>query len=303
MNLGHLGNLSGLRISLFGFQETDFQYGSFEPLHLPSLRYIAFDNTSLTPCLKFLELLQAEGLKTLRILDMAFFFTNLHGFERYTHLNSIFVHPIYNGQRSEPGWRVMHAVPRFTFSESTLRSLSPFNKLEDFSIGPCYPIHITDAALQDLFSNLPRSKEFEINDDFWDPQYHPPKLTIEGVHNALQSVPLLEKLTLSFDGSILPETLSPPRMRQSLKAWTVCSSKITLPDRFSQWLTTHYPSLSKVDYFMTYMKGLKETFTCDVADDYDRSYMDGFDRLAVMVDRWNTVRRCILARGTKEDGE
>ncbi|KAH6867554.1 hypothetical protein BKA70DRAFT_1030448, partial [Coprinopsis sp. MPI-PUGE-AT-0042] len=228
---------------------------------------------------KFLALLHAKRLKNLTLgcfspedlTNPAFIFNHLGRQERYTHLQQIKIHQIFNGNAYKPSWIGLTAQDTFLIEESTARSLHPFKDLTSLFIGPCALPQISDSDLLEMFSYWPKLQSFELEETHLYEDLDTPELTLAEVHNAVRLVPELERLTLSFDGSILPPAPPSPsdsqsslqhphKPHQALRYWNVCASNITHPTRFSKWLTSNYPALSQIEYFGTYLLGLREVY-------------------------------------------
>ncbi|KAH6867540.1 hypothetical protein BKA70DRAFT_1360376 [Coprinopsis sp. MPI-PUGE-AT-0042] len=304
LSLGSLMNLKTLNMSLLKFQNDEL--GMLHNLRLTSLEHISIDNNSLQSCAKFLRILYAKQLKKLTLgclLDKdtnpGVFFSTLHDCERYSRLEQIKIHRIYNGKAEEPFWRDIHDVPRFTFDDSTARSLIPFKRLITLSIGPCESVQISCQDLRDIFRSFPNLTRLELNDDALPDDYQAPWLSLNEIHEALQDANSLEALTLSFDGSAFPSGLeqnkTATRPHPTLKTWNVCSSSISLPTRFAAWLAIHYPALSEIKYFGTYMDGIKGTHGYEYPHQPYVLRMDSLEETAMMVDRWNSVKSCFSA--------
>jgi hypothetical protein len=303
--IGKLSGLKELRLSLFDFQSGELD--ALQPLNLVMLHHIVVCSDSVTACCKFFKALCARDLRIMELelllssdTDLANFFTLLQGCGTYGTLEEIKSYSSYNGFVEQPHWYDLHTRPRFRFTPSTARSLLPFKHIETLLIGYCSPLEIQDGDLQAMFASWPNLKVFELDDDSLVADYQAPHLILGGVHQALQSVPQLEKLTLAFDGMALPPSSSAPH--PSLTTWNVCSSSIALPSRLAAWLSAHYPSLSRLDYFKTYADGMASTYSngtvrAAVVD------IDSFELMAVMAGQWNSVWADIIvgAEGKKQN--
>jgi hypothetical protein len=301
--LGQLSGLTKLHLSLFDFQTPELH--SLQQFDLEALEQIAVDTISLPVSIRFFQALCAKQLRKLELrcllkndTDPASVFTALHACGSYSGLSAIHVYRNYGNNEDEPFWDEWQSRPCFTFSEMTAKSLVPFKRLEKLSVAHCRSLELADADIQEMFSSWPSLKVLELEDDNLAVDYQPPRLTLAGVHKALQNAPLLQSLTLSFDGSVLPPpTSSAPH--PSLTAWDVGSSSIAIPSKLAAWLSQNYPLLSTLEFFPTYMEGLK--FTYNYRDpDGETVNIDSFEVVAVMVDRWTSVRAKIGTKGNDE---
>ncbi|KAH6867448.1 hypothetical protein BKA70DRAFT_1579401 [Coprinopsis sp. MPI-PUGE-AT-0042] len=304
--LQQLPSLTTLRISIFGFQQHELA-SLGQPLHFPSLNVLSVDTTSLPTCSTFFQCICAPGLEVLTLGCMlttntnpAPFFLALQDCQNYANLKRIILREIYNGDDDEPEWQNAASIG-FIFDESTARPLRCFKKLTKLSIEPCITLQLSDVGLQEMLAAWPCLEDFCLNDDCLRAEYRPPSITLAGVHQALQSVPLLEGLTLSFDGSVLPSS-ELPQLHQALGYWDVGSSSITLSNRASAWFIEHYPALSELDYFTAYQEALNTTYCWGDIDEDERTQLDRLQDSVMMVDRWSTVSKRIRARGNT-DGE
>jgi hypothetical protein len=308
-SIGRLEGLRSLNLSLFDFLHDELS--SLQPLFLPSLEQLSIDTNSLFPSRAFLHVLHTSQLKSLTLscffeidTNPASFFLTLRTCERYhSTLQKIRVRKVETGRiRDKALWDEL-AEPRFVVTRSTAQALLPFSRLESLSIGPCKPLQLQDHDLDAMLSAWPRLKVLELDDETLAVDYCAPLLTFEGVHKALQSVPLLECLTLSFDGSTFSpsdiDSLTPPHQR--LAVWNVCSSSIARPLTFASWIATNYPSLKKIEYFKMYLEGMKSAYLGSpwmnaAVLRQAKYFIDQFAKAAVMVDRWASVRGCLLAK-------
>ncbi|KAH6867444.1 hypothetical protein BKA70DRAFT_1414623 [Coprinopsis sp. MPI-PUGE-AT-0042] len=309
--IGRLTGLTNLHLSLFDFQLDELD--DLRPLNLPSLDQIAVDTNSIPACIKFFQAMCAMGLRSLSLscllqsdTDLVNFFSVLRDCGTYSQLVQINVQRIHSQAFDEPVWKDMGSKPRFTFTQSTAGSLVPFKCIEQLSIGPCKPLQIADNDVGEMFTSWPSLKVFELNDDVLTVDYQAPRLTLSGIHKALQTVPCLEKLTLSFDGSTIPSPSCPTATEAlphpALSTWNVCSSSVVLPTKLAAWLKSHYPALSTLDFFTTYMAGLRWMYRYNLGNGSEGESvdMDSFEEEAVMVDRWTSVRAKIGVKRTEE---
>jgi hypothetical protein len=308
--LGTLPNLKSLTMSLFGFQEELMD--SLEAIHIDSLVHLSVDTDSLDVCAMFLGLLHAKELKSLTLgclmetsTSLAPFFHDLGQRERYAVLEEITLRQVFGGAEYDPTWISVTDEPVFIFYTVAVQPLLVFKNLTALSICNCAALELENSHLKEIFSSLPRLKSFELKEVYLADDADDSAITLGGVHSALRFVPELERLTLSFDGSTLPpppHSTEPPARQQphpALRYWNVCASPVTHPTPLSEWLISNYPALIEIEYFGTYLWGMKEMYT--VAEDgrvsaHDRGYLDAFEEVAVMVDRWNSVKRAIRAR-------
>lgn len=305
--LQQLPKLDTLCISIFGFQIHELELPD-DLLSFNSLTRIAIDTPSIPTCLVFLQRTNTPRLKSIslgcllaEVTDPSDFFLELQKVQRYNSLESIIVFGIYNGDNNEPTWREVSFSPRFIFSTSTASSLRDYSNLTKLSITPCITLRLSDAALQHMFTAWPRLTVFEIHDDHVGESYQNPMLTLAGVHQALQSVPLLEKLTLAFNGSVLPNCTTPQSCQaqhQALKYWDVGSSSITLPSVASAWFLEHYPALVDLVYFTAYRDALQMYCWGNVVEE-DSRCLDGLYTSAMMMDRWSSVSKHLHVRGSE----
>ncbi|KAH6905435.1 hypothetical protein BKA70DRAFT_1293152, partial [Coprinopsis sp. MPI-PUGE-AT-0042] len=307
-SIGRLKSLQTLQLSLFDFQYDEVN--DLHPLHLPTLENLSLDTNSLSTCSAFAQTLHVNGLKSLTLscffdidTDPAPFFVALQASDGYhTTPERIQVGRVHTGRiRDKPIWDELDE-PRFIITPVTARSFLPFKHLESLSIGPCNPLELADHDLQTMLGSWPRLKVLKLDDETLTVDYQAPLLTLSGVHGALQSVPLLEKLTLSFDGSTFtPVSDSLTFSHQKLATWNVCSSSITLPVTFASWFAAQYPSLVTIEYFKMYLEGLRRAHAAWPFEEADvvlqaKAFINQFTETAVMVDRWASVRGCLLAK-------
>ncbi|KAH6867450.1 hypothetical protein BKA70DRAFT_404546 [Coprinopsis sp. MPI-PUGE-AT-0042] len=300
--LQHLAKLDTLCISLFKFQNSELESLN-KPLHFSSLSQITIETTSLPTCLTFFQRASLPRLRGLSLgcliivdTDLAPFFSTLHSFQNYSSVESIVLYRIYDGEANEPVWRDAPSFAHFIFTASTASSLRHYKDLTTLSIKPCTPLQLSDSALQEMLTAWPRLRAFEIDDDHVGGDYQPPLLTLVGIHQALRSVPLLERLTLAFDGSVLPDSTSPhPR----LKYWDVGSSSIALSNDVAGWFIENYPSLLELEYFGAYREALRSTYCWGNVDEEDSTWLDGLHTSALMVDRWSSVSKRVSTRGVE----
>ncbi|KAH6867543.1 hypothetical protein BKA70DRAFT_1132967 [Coprinopsis sp. MPI-PUGE-AT-0042] len=307
MAIGQLKGLTELNLSLFGFQLDELD--ALRVFSLVALDQVTVNTNSLATCIKFFQALRARALSSLVLscyieddTDLTDFFSALRDRGTYGRLKSITVERLHLDISDEPNWRDLDEQPCFTFTQLTAESLVSLKNIENLSIGPVRTLQIADSDIQEMFGSWPSLKVFELDDDVLVDEYQVPRLTLAGVHKALQTVPQLEKLTLSFDGSILPSSLASTtadaQPHPALTTWNVCSSSIALPTKLATWLSSHYPLLSVLEFFKAYLDGLFWTFRHHIVSDWDDDIMDmdSFAEAAIMVDRWTSVRASIRAK-------
>ncbi|KAH6867548.1 hypothetical protein BKA70DRAFT_1494058 [Coprinopsis sp. MPI-PUGE-AT-0042] len=185
---------------------------TLQTLRLPSLQSISIESNSLEICSQFFQNLDATSLNGLTLgcllegdISVAAFFEALHTSKRYARLEHIRVHELYTGEG--PRWRFTTLRPRFIIGDRTARSLCPFKSLKTLYICPCDPLGIEDSDLEQMLASLPLLQSLELDDHGLHENYDSPLLTLAGVHEALQYTPLLEHLTLAFDGSGFPSRM------------------------------------------------------------------------------------------------
>ncbi|KAH6867439.1 hypothetical protein BKA70DRAFT_1360560, partial [Coprinopsis sp. MPI-PUGE-AT-0042] len=251
-------DLRTLQLSLFDFQYDEVN--NLHPLRLPTLENLSLDTNSLSlsTCSAFVQTLHVNRLKS---LTLSCFFNA----DTDPALSSLRFRP----PMDKPIWDELDES-RFILTPFTAHSLVPFKRFESLSIGPCNPLELADHDLQTMLGSWPRLK------------YQAPLLTLSGVHGALQSVPLLERLALYFDRS----------------TFTPASDSLTFPHQnLAIWI---YPSFVTIEYFKAYLEGLRRAhaawpFEADVVLQA-KAFINQFTETAVMVDRWASVRGYLLAK-------
>ncbi|KAH6904127.1 hypothetical protein BKA70DRAFT_1508570 [Coprinopsis sp. MPI-PUGE-AT-0042] len=304
--LGQLLSLQALEISLFAVHIRDLQ--SAEPMELPSLQSLAIRSRSMPACVQFLVVYDMEKLERLDIAlefdvdqDVGPLIATLARRcpSRSIHLQNISIHKDYYrlavGDLST--WDPIARAPRFIVSTATLRTLGYFSNLLGVNISPCNQLEIDDGGLIDLFSACPMLRYFSLAGELM--EWTVPKLTLEGVHNALKMAPLLTYLVISVDGTKIPPNDEPSSPHQGLTHWDVQTSPLTSGNEFASWIGEHYPSLATVAFFSTYQSALSSAYLSHRDNDDERDVVDGYEGTAVMYARWLDVKAHLAIKHNK----
>ncbi|KAH6904117.1 hypothetical protein BKA70DRAFT_1297116 [Coprinopsis sp. MPI-PUGE-AT-0042] len=297
-SLGHLTGLKTLRICLLKSHNTSNPFGLLDRakggLCLPSLQTLFIHSADTKPVVAFLRVLSAPSLSQLQAefelggpLDLENLFAALlrEGYQH--HLTEIIISKWYPELVFSP-WNRAVAGPRFSVQNSTLKALKRFSKMAALSISPCTDVDIGDEELDQLFASWPSLKAFKLDDEMLTPA-PPARLTLQGLHDALQHVPHLQTLSIRFDGLAIPS--SDARPHPSLSLWNVLSSSLVSGNKFVDWVEPNYPSLARFKAFSHYVTGVQFIHLDEhmSVDDEDREEIDSCTESAVMLDRWNDV--------------
>ncbi|EAU91856.2 hypothetical protein CC1G_04623 [Coprinopsis cinerea okayama7 len=171
----------------------------------------------------------------------------------------------------------------FVIKGPTLLPIVEFKDLTSITIHRCACVELDDANLLQLFSSWPKLVEFI----FEPPELHTSviyrkKLTLEGLHNALQRCPNLARLSLACDARRVPPAKGVPH--QCLKVWDVGFSPIQSGRAVGEWLRQFYPRLeaASLEYFSHFASGLET-----IKD--EKGIPEHELEKVLMINRWNDV--------------
>ncbi|KAH6912246.1 hypothetical protein BKA70DRAFT_829397 [Coprinopsis sp. MPI-PUGE-AT-0042] len=302
ISLQEIPTLEILRITLVLQHHSELSNTS---LRFPSLQHLVISVLSLQSCERFLSLLRTTCLAKIAITEytdegegMAHdnydpepLFSALLKGGMFTTLQDIELSKRYLDEDYGDSWLSHLNEKLYTLTPgTTLAPLRRFRNLKRLEIEPCDTSRIDDAEFRETLAAWPKLNKLCLPDESCAEE--PPRLTIEGVHEALKNAPMLNELRIRFDGRTIPLSVMDEDnggVRRGLTYWHAGSSWITSGDDFAVWLKRHYPELKAIGNFYWYREALDMVYEHGEPDDEDQSRIQPYRHLAKLVDKWNDV--------------
>ncbi|EAU91853.1 hypothetical protein CC1G_04620 [Coprinopsis cinerea okayama7 len=275
--LTHLDCLTELSLSVCNIP-SNF---TIDSLHFARVKSLDLDVRSLPVCLDLLPALHLPSLETvnfefslstLQTVSLEEVFKALAHNRAIPHLCEV---ECTNESRFDQGL--------FEISGSTFDSLLDFKKIKSFHILGCSIPELDNMDLLRIFSSWPALEEFSLHRDLAiGLEIYRGKLTLEGVHAALQHCPKLHSLDLPCDTRQLPSFYSNTPPHPSLKRWQLYNSPITSGRKVGEFLRRCYPQLDAtgIEYLTEYEFRLSGD---------DEELTDADIEAGAMLDQWNDV--------------